>query len=484
MNSTSKAERHLGFGEINQSHQAYINTLQQGNIIERILAVVLRAIQSLNKLFGSVELNTAGIDNEISNLYSNKTGLISHKVGAWTENNSILVSQSAQETNEWKLEFIKSAQYSIEISGSICGGKVFREALRAIKDRLKEAPDLNVHILSTPDLLEPEDQKLLEELVNTHPNKFHCLITSFKFNSYYRQENHVKVVVVDQKYYVVGGTNYQDRLSKEAPKDEIPASIADKILGSGSSDMDVVGSGCDQAFILRREFFKLYAMLEVKEGKTKTLFNRYRPHSSMTTHIPKFDHHSEIHHNVKMKAVVGSDRVSGCVNEYAKLIGKADQAIHLGQMYFDPPTKIADALDKSNVPVAVVTTGIGEGLPMGNATHAYASLRTIFSLKKKNVQACTYDNGNNLYHKKILVSKRKNKESYAVVGSYNMGGKSHQDYEMILVIKDSKVAEKFEQILNSDIAKSKKVDFSKRKITLLERFLGRIQHSVFPILVG
>jgi len=143
--------------------------------------------------------STRQLDQDICQL-QNSAGVETVKVGEWTEDNTILVSKSPEKTIGWKLDLIKAANYSIEISGTYAGGKVFRDALEAIEARIKEKAALQVHILIVPDLLESKDKKLLKRLSKDYPSNFHCLQSKFQFNRKgYRIENYTKVVLVYEK---------------------------------------------------------------------------------------------------------------------------------------------------------------------------------------------------------------------------------------------------------------------------------------------
>lgn len=165
MVNTSYHSSNYGFGEKEEVKQPKGHFFHTNSSKFSIIHSFNNLISSIKNIFVKPVLNTNTNDKTI------KYQQMSHsRVGDWTKDNSILITQGAEETNHWKLEFIKHAKQSIEISGSICGGKVFREALNAIRDRIKECPDLKVHILTTPDLLESEDRVLIKEITKQYPD--------------------------------------------------------------------------------------------------------------------------------------------------------------------------------------------------------------------------------------------------------------------------------------------------------------------------
>ncbi|MCE5319110.1 MAG: phosphatidylserine/phosphatidylglycerophosphate/cardiolipin synthase family protein [Parachlamydia sp.] len=430
---------------------------------------------------------TTTLDKEIKTQQEAVVG-----AGQWTYDNSILVTQSTKETTDWKLNFIQQANHSVEISGSICGGHVFREALKAIEQRIQANPQFQAHVLSTNDLLEKEDKKLIQEFKKAYPLNFHCLQTSADIDSHlYRRENHVKVLIVDEKYYILGGTNYQDRLSEESARNQPPNNCLDYLLGTGSSDMDVVGRGKTMSQTLRREFFKLYALLEQKKENLPQLKNHYTPVASNYLRpkatILAFDHHENVDHRVKVKALVSGAETKQNVHvkEMARLIEKSDKTVTVAQMYFHPQKEIAQALKKkvlSQVPVKVLTASSSLKAPLANQFYVYANQRYTAKLLRTSdkVKISAYNNGKNIFHKKVAVFEKQDKPAQTVIGSFNWGGKSHKDYELSLAIKNDNVAKKVLHVIDQDHLKSSPII----RVNPISRLAGFFQHIVFPHLIG
>jgi phosphatidylserine/phosphatidylglycerophosphate/cardiolipin synthase-like enzyme len=403
-NSSKHIKRDL-LGSISYFAQQFVKGLQ---------SLILRAIQYFKKKNDQQQSTTTTTTTTSAPNPSKKAlssteiqieNLPKIKKSKWKSDNSVLITKNAKETNEWKLDFIKNAKQSIEISGCYCGGEVFREALNAIKDRLQKNPKLKVHILSTPDFLEKADKKLLKYLAKTYPDNFHYVISTFKLNSSgYRIENHSKLLVVDEKYIVLGGTNYQDRLVGEADKDEKPTAIADNLFGIGSNDMDVVARGTEIASELRQEFFNLYSTLENKEKvniplKSKETLTRYfsikknKPRATSK----KFENEKRVNKGVVMKAVTGSadTPVNNCTEEYVRLIKKTTRKVTIAQMYLHPPQEIIEAIDSlqqesKSVHLRIITAGTDSDLPYANQFYGYANEKFYMSVLEKNENAKVY----------------------------------------------------------------------------------------------
>lgn len=185
---------------------------------------------------------------------------------------NILVTQHAKESNDWKLKIIKKAKKSIEISGNYCGGKIFRDTLNTISKKLDKNDKLQVHILSSPELLQSADLSLVDKISKKYPTQFHFLQTKTICSHVFRsgdqaeqlqsRENHVKLVVVDDYYFVAGGTNFEEHLGTIGEDDQsitITSSLYERFVLTASRDMDIVGSGEEISEMLRAQFFDLFS---------------------------------------------------------------------------------------------------------------------------------------------------------------------------------------------------------------------------------
>lgn len=423
------------------------------------------------------------------------------ELGQWTTGNAIHVSGSAKETTQWKLDFIKSAKKSIEISGSICGGKVFREALQAMAERMEKVKKLKVTLVTTPDLLEREDIALLNKMAKVFPQQFEYLNASSYYNSKkYKVETHRKTLIIDEKYYIVGGTNFQDRLTKEASAKEKPNLFSwDTLLGSGSSDMDFIGRGHMLAKSLRIDFFELFTELKTYQNglKSPSKSRGYFPLTSKgkKASIKKFDLHPHVVENVEVKATAGrwDTEKNGCIQEYKRLIKAADKSLTIAHMYFDPPKEVDRVLSSKalKVPVTVLTSGVKSSVPLSNQFFAYANQNYCKKLLKTSdkVNVYTYNNGNNIFHMKVLVSKG-SKGSQVFVGSSNLGGKSHQDYELGLTVRNEAIANRVMSVVKRNLQNSEKFvlkpssGFFEKIQRRLTTIWGIVQSCLFPYIVG
>jgi phosphatidylserine/phosphatidylglycerophosphate/cardiolipin synthase-like enzyme len=289
---------------------------------------------------------------------------------------------------------------------------------------------------------------------------------------------------VDEKYYIIGGTNFHDRMSQISDSDTKPKNVLDGLIGTGANDMDVVGRGEDLAKVIRREYFKLFAILEMKMGKSKKIENHYFPISKQCK-IDSFEKHDRLNEKVEVKLAVGEEatKKNGCIEEFKRVLDSADKSIRIAHMYFDPQTEIHESLEKrviEGVPVKIITNGVSKGTPIGNKSFAYAFQYYFSKLSKKSdkVELYTYNNEANIYHKKVVVCKNLDPDkSEVVIGSFNWGGKSHIDFEMTLTIRNKKVTSLFKEILKKDMDNSLPI---KGELGTAYNVLGGIQSKLFP----
>lgn len=147
-----------------------------------------------------------------------------------------------------KKALIASAKNSIEIIGSYAGGVHFQEVLDIIESKLEENTGLRVHILFCPDMSTQEDFDRVASLKKRYPGFFEYCISPAKlsFSAPHTRENHSKLIVVDEKYFVLGGTSIFSRLNKEQAslkEEETHLTCAAGMLEKSVQDMDAVGRG-------------------------------------------------------------------------------------------------------------------------------------------------------------------------------------------------------------------------------------------------
>jgi phosphatidylserine/phosphatidylglycerophosphate/cardiolipin synthase-like enzyme len=406
-------------------------------------------------------------------------------LGTYNNKNSVLVTQHAKETFDWKLDLIKSAQRSIEISGNFCGGERFREALAIIKERLKENAQLKVHIIVTDSLhnslLDKEDKAMLSGLEKAFPNNFYVLRTKDMFSltpSLRNYGNHVKLVAVDEKYFVVGGTNFYHKYSSKGDKpiehDHL-STPSDRFVAAGFRDIDIVGRG-ELAKTLRLEFFKLWAVWEHRMASDHNFkpSNRYFPveKNEKCTNQKWKDAAAKdrVVKHVKMKALIcDAEKPNAITAEYARVISQAKKAVTIANYTFNPAKEILQATQdavKRKVKVSLVTNGIFPTSPPSHqvfikpnhdnylpllvgrevsVTDTREQLLKDYKANRACVKIKEYAVPNIMYHAKVLIG-----DDTVIIGSYNLNKKSLWDEELNLTIESPEVAKKFRETLAKD----------------------------------
>ncbi len=402
--------------------------------------------------------------------------------GQYYANTSVLVPAHTTEAAEWKLDLVRSAEHSIEWSGNYFGGRIFREALEVMEEKMQRNSDFQVHLISSPELLESEDYRRLEELSARYPSQFHVVVTHTQIapslpdlTKTWSQENHIKVLIVDRKYTVFGGASYQDYLAsyegkqqKIAPEESDPKAIVYSWMYNGASDTDVVCIGKEHAEGLGVMFFKLFEFWEKQEGVPHAE-NRYFAlnEDQIACSLRKLDENPELIPNVSMKMTFGSPSISGqnpCMLEHARVIREAKQSLKISNLLFNPPQIIMQALIEaleSGVKIDLLTNGEAKEGPAANSLIAWGNRPRYIELFEKDptgqlVQIFEYIRPYIINHSKILAADGER----AIVSSYNLGIKSERDFELMATFDSPLVARKIEQIIQRDCTHADAVDRS------------------------
>lgn len=429
----------------------------------------------------------------------------------------VLVTENADETTEWKYELLRNAKCSIELSAGLSGGKVLQNMLAIIKDKLTTNPVIRVHVLvSESMMLKEADRSELISLSTIFPDRFQALINAntgliMQEGRLHTTENHIKLLIVDEKYFILGGTNSFENLCRGAPPaDSISEDFLDEFLSPAVRDMDIVVSGPRMAHKLRHEFFTLFHLYETgasmrnDAGPYMPSQTNYFPiRGEARTSIPLFDLHPCVMKDASLYAVISGPRhqLHMAGNLYASLIDKAQYYIELGQLYFFPVLPIQNALQAASqrgVRISLVTNGLNKRLQLSTALiplYAYLNRSNYLPLimgrhyafweylqAKLDTPNCAivyeYDVQHALYHKKVMTVD----ERYTLIGSYNLGAKSENaDFEVIAMIESPGVALQIERVLAQDKASSKIVTVSEATTWYFDPFyrLTRWAQSTF-----
>lgn len=397
--------------------------------------------------------------------------------------NDILICENGTEMFAWDLEFVKEAEQSIEISACFFGGEILQTLLSTIEERMQERPQLQVHIMATPILMEDEDKILVDRLLREYRERFH-LVHAFNVMTMDPTvgsiDNHMKMFIVDEKYYALGGSNYDDIAISEGTMDieEKPKYKPVPVdLPSGSRDQDLVGRG-SLARELRLIFFKNYALWE-RFNEENTLFelnpDRFATKWFFVDADPFVESFETFHDLIaleegQIRLVCGApyQKHNLITQEYTKLLREAKKEVWIANLYYNPAPSIFRQIQRAHVPFTIITNGVRKRAPACNKMYCWANRvnyvptlygRSYHFWEKSRCQKARtnhnkiyeYDVKNVVLHKKTMVVD----ERFAVIGSYNLGLKSDLcDYELIAVIDSPKAAKALKKVLQRDLEHS------------------------------
>jgi putative cardiolipin synthase len=400
------------------------------------------------------------------------------------EKNAVIVSENSEQTLKWMHELISHAEHSIELGAYSTGGKVFMDLIEAIEIRMDEVPPLEVYVIAAPIFLFDREMEKIECLKKEYPN-FHFQVSEphFKvFPDYNTNENHMKCLIVDEKYFIIGGTNLHEAFCTKGTEKIDKRSFENPVghmMPSGTRDMDLIGSG-PVAHDIRKMYHKMFALWE-HFGKTLTFIEDpdYFSENSYVeinaeTHIDKFESSPKRVEVEKIDFILGGphQEKNAITQEYKSLIDLAKKEIVLGNFYFNPSPDLFESIHasvKKGVSYKLITNGLWDGSPFyatllcwGNRVNYVPFLysRDFHFWQKPheqpshNVRIYEYQVEDILYHKKAMVVDKR----YSVIGSYNLYSKSYySDYEIILVVDSPKIAAQVFEVLKIDILHSMEI---------------------------
>jgi phosphatidylserine/phosphatidylglycerophosphate/cardiolipin synthase-like enzyme len=461
-------------------------------------------LQKLDEEFFSELENPLLQENPLLN------GVQASPLGVYSLNDGFITADSA-ESLEFKLQLIEKAEQSIEIMPNYFSGEVMARVLKIIETRLENKPDLKVHIMaSSLRIRTSEEWERFNELTKKFPGRFHVIFIPYMptINPEPKiYDNHMKMVVVDEKYFVLGGTSLIDEFSgkgDEKPLRAVNQNLLDRILAAGFRDHDLVGKG-PLAKTLRLAFYRQYATWEYMLDREKEKFENHYfclSKSGNMAQIDTIDSEKRLVCEAKMKLIISTPHSSEekeCTKEYQRIISKAKE-LEIGNLCFDPPKDILEALDQAldnGATIKILTNGIdGEEIPLQNyfmalpprAHYRYLNKYQRDEEKKslnndseqrRELDVFEYDVPDTSYHAKILAAKSIDDVEEGIIGSFNLSYRGDTgDDELIVVFENSDLVHQIQNVLETDRKLSRKITVEKFP-SITEKFATPIDNLFF-----
>lgn len=367
--------------------------------------------------------------------------------------NQILFCPTGPSSVEWKEKLINIAEHSLEISGSYCGGKPFDRLLKLFEQKLEQNDKIVIRILTSPAFISSEQHAIINTLTERYPTRFEVVETASTWEWGLRNvkmiENHGKMFVADQKYFVTGGNNITNwQLSKE----QLEEINYEGTLGLGRlMDIDIAGRG-DVAKKLKGHFDDLWLKWKSSTGKEKNevLDKGHDLNADEINSLPNFE---ALDNQVLLEgecSVINGNASQGknnlCENEYLKMIGNATNRIVIANFLFNNK-RIKKALNlaiRKGVNVEVLTNGDGPELNFAQKLQGTRNLCNVKSLFRAThlpgagtFTLSVQKKQNTYLHAKMMVVD----DEILTIGSFNIDKKSARcDDETILVFKSEEIA--------------------------------------------
>ncbi|SPN73570.1 cardiolipin synthetase,cardiolipin synthase [Chlamydia serpentis] len=429
-------------------------------------------------------------------------GFLSAKtiVAPTRENIGVFVYDNGLEAFEQLLRCIDHANSYVELCPCMTGGRLLKDMLDHLDARMNEVPELCSYIIIQPTFTDAEDQSLLKALKQSYPDRFFYVFTGCPPSTSIMSPNviemHIKLSIIDGKYFILGGTNFEEFMCTRG--DEIPKEIdSPRLFVSGVRrplafrDQDIMLRSVALGLELRKEFHKQFAMWDYYANNAWFINNPEDFADSCppltfeqaeATTFPELDDHEDLIlvESSKVRVVLGGPhdkQPNPVTQEYVKLIRAARSSVKLAHMYFIPKDEILNALidvtRNHNVHLSLITNGCHDLSPSITRPYAWGNRINYFALSYGSrypiwkkwfcLQLQPYERlsiyefaiWETQLHKKCMIIDN----SIFVIGSYNLGKKSDAfDYESIVVIESAEVAEKAAKIFAKDIGLSRLVD--------------------------
>lgn len=386
----------------------------------------------------------------------------------------LTLSSKVEETYNLKKQLIAGAEHSIELSANYGDGKALKEVLNTIENRMTERPNLKVHIICARDLLDKENEAYLNRL-SQNPN-FKYILTSAEWilePELAAAENHVKLLVVDEKYFVMGGSSITDAMTRSEPIEPSEKKFSldlHLVLPTAYCDVDVIGKG-KVATTMREQFFKLYSIWERKtQGSSISHHFSIKGVKANLTDIDKC-----LLNHKKVKLFVSGPEHSEnnpITQEYANMIRTAKKTVRFANSQFNPAKEIVEALqEKRDAKVKVMGQFNSKANTIAKMTLVYPSRINYNHLD----EAYEYDKEGVLYHKKIMTID----DEKTIIGSYNFSSKSHKyDHEIALEIEDEEFTKLANQSLDEDLKSSVQHVNENTFLQKIQSIFGHIMGSI------
>jgi PLD-like domain len=389
----------------------------------------------------------------------------------------LLVLNKVDDSFELKLKIASCATRSIEWSLCYASGGSLTRALDIIEQRLSECHDLKVHIMLSSRTLCASQRSRLDQIKSKFPGRFFYLETKAIRNTSHQfarnEEIHVKALIVDGRYFVIGGSNMQPCSTRESLPEKDRSNgdtLIEMAMAPSFRDTDVAGRGESMARTIRGQFFNLYtlwamrqeAVLQPNEGLFFDLGEAKAGCSDIDDH-PRLRKGARAALFVSGPEHAGSSPIEA---EYIRQLNKAKKSSYMGSLYcrLTPGLKkaLSDAKDRSVEVTAIVpkTSGFELGNMLAEALSPdYRHFSCVWGYQVPN---CTY------HSKKAIFD-----SSAAIVGSFNLSWKSaYCDAEMALSIESEQVVSDLMEGFQEDIQRSTSVHLTQPP--LFVRAIGEV----------
>ncbi len=386
--------------------------------------------------------------------------------------NQIYIPKDSKESIQLKLELIRKAQECIEFSPNYLSGEVGEQALDALEERMKAG--VKVFLLVSNQGMSSAIKKRIEALEKTYPTLMHVQFFDVRsdlsdFPAIYSYEQHVKMLAVDGKCAIFGGSALYDSWNHSGthpePAPSSTGTAADYVLPSAWRDQDAVIEGL-KVRDMRKQFYQLFALWQARVNKpARNFYTEPTVREESLLALP----YKEALVDVRISNL--DSHFNDCEDQFVRAIQSATATIRIANPYFCPSKRVLTALKERHdkgIKIELITNSASIWTA-GFWVYASRKLYRLFP----QADIYEYNVSKTIFHKKVTVIDGKT----LLIGSFNLGTRScRKDNEISASIQSAELAAEMNATLDEDKALSTLIPpgrFSDLGTTLLGEFQKR-----------
>ncbi len=405
--------------------------------------------------FVGLHLLVSGAKVRLKNLSYSDTGVDSAVCNQKTTLRHLTVLDTPEASLAWKKALVENAKHSVEISG-YCGGKPFLEILQLLENKIRGNEFFKARIMTNTHTMSEEDKEEVKRLSLSYPGNFEAVIINNGLWTLHpdliRHEDHVKMVIADQCWCVMGGTSLNNQLLSHGEVTKAGGPFSD--ICDGTADIDLASKG-EIAQAMKQQFDQLWSkwkrLLQLSEKPSLDTGHTFEYFTEKAViEMPEM-HEKPIADKVECQLILsmpeqGKDNFGK--KKLLKMIEGANKEILIANMSLNHKEIIRSLKRaiKRGISVKVITNGnhskasfASKTLSPRNRVHYKSLMNAAKQTSNGHFEIREYGKHDILFHPKVMIVDRKK----SVTGSFNIERESVVcDDDLMVYFKSKEVGER------------------------------------------